>query len=245
MKENHVAIKVWDLPVRLFHWVVTALLILQWVTGKIGGDLMGYHVYCGYTILSLVIFRILWGFTGSTHSRFASFFAGPVATFRFARRLFSREAVPQVGHNPLGGWMVIALIVSLLLQAGSGLFANDGVATAGPLANLIGLEASNKVSDFHDANFKVLLALATIHVCAVFYHLIFKRENLTPAMFTGVKEVPESLLRHRREANRDTPPRRVASRESAIAEFPSAWHSVALLALSIALVVTLVVVGSN
>ena len=245
MKENHVAIKVWDLPVRLFHWVVTALLVVQFVTGKLGGDLMTWHVYSGYAILALVVFRILWGFAGSTHSRFASFFAGPVATYRFARRLFSREAVPQVGHNPVGGWMVIALIVVLVLQTVSGLLANDGVATAGPLANLVGIEMSNRFSDFHDHNFKVLLVLVTIHVCAVLFHLVFKRENLTPAMFTGVKSVPESLLRQRREARRDTPPRRVASRENAVAEFPGPWRSVALLAFSIALVAAVVILGSN
>jgi cytochrome b len=140
-QDTRVAIKVWDLPVRLFHWLIVLLLVFQVVTGQIGGSLMEWHAYSGYAILVLIVFRILWGFAGSTHARFASFLAGPAATYRFALRLFSREAVPQVGHNPLGGWMVIALIVSLALQAASGLFAYDGAGAEGPLASLVSFES--------------------------------------------------------------------------------------------------------
>jgi cytochrome b len=148
-RETEVEIKVWDMPVRIFHWALAVLLVFQVVSGKIGGSMMPWHVYSGYAVLVLVIFRILWGFAGSTHARFASFLAGPAATLRFAVRLFSREAVPQVGHNPLGGWMVVALIASLAVQTITGLFANDGVATQGPLAALVSLEASNDLSLVH------------------------------------------------------------------------------------------------
>src|SRR5262249_35989893 len=146
MGNTRVAIKVWDLPVRVFHWLLVVLVVFQVVTGRIGGSLMPYHAASGYAILALVIFRILWGIVGSTHARFASFVTGPVATYRFARRLFSRQAVPQVGHNPLGGWMVVALILSMLLQALSGLFANDGADAMGPLARLVSIETSNTLT---------------------------------------------------------------------------------------------------
>jgi cytochrome b len=236
LQETYVAIKVWDLPVRLFHWVLVLLLVFQLVSGKIGGNLMPWHVYSGYGVLVLVVFRILWGFAGSTHARFASFLAGLAATLRFAKRLFSREAVPQVGHNPLGGWMVIALIVSLALQAISGLFANDGVDTNGPLAPLVSLEVSDDLSQFHRWNLKVLLALAGVHVAGVLFHWIVKKDNLIGAMFTGVKRVPASAVHERREEVRDTPLRRMASREAASASFASPWRALVVFVLAVALV---------
>jgi len=235
-QETDVEINVWDLPVRLFHWAIVLLFAFQVVSGKIGGNLMPWHAYSGYGVLALVIFRILWGFAGSTHARFASFLAGPAATLRFAKRLFSREAVPQVGHNPLGGWMVIAMVASLALQAATGLFANDGVATEGPLAALVSLDVSNDLSQFHRWNLKFLLLLAGVHVAAVIFHLLVKRENLTGAMFTGVKRVPEAVVHERRDALRDSPPRRVASRENAYAYFASPWRALALFVAALALV---------
>jgi cytochrome b len=231
-----VEVKVWDLPVRLFHWAIVVLFSFQLVTGWMGGSVMSWHVWSGYSVLVLVVFRILWGFAGSTHARFASFIAGPAATLHFAKRLFSREAVPQVGHNPLGGWMVIALVVSLALQAGTGLFANDGLATEGPLAALVSLDVSNTISTIHRGNLKVLLALSVLHITGVLFHLIVKRENLIGAMFTGVKRVPEAAVHERRDASRDSSPRRVASRESASVFIASLWRALALFLVALAVV---------
>jgi cytochrome b len=233
-EEGRVAVKVWDLPVRLFHWILVLLLAFQYVSGKIGGGFMVWHVYSGYGVLVLVLFRIFWGFAGSTHARFASFLAGPAATLRFALRLFSREAVPQVGHNPLGGWMVIAMVLSLALQATSGLFANDGVDTSGPLAALVSLEISDRLSLIHRWNLRVLLLLAGLHIAAVVFHWLVKKDNLIGAMFTGVKRVPAAAVRERRDARRGIRPRRTASRESASAYFASSWRALALLLVAIA-----------
>jgi cytochrome b len=237
-----VATRVWDLPVRLFHWVLVVLLVSQVVTGRIGGSLMPFHAYCGYAVLVLVVFRILWGFAGSTHARFVSFLAGPAATARFAVRLFSRKAVPQVGHNPLGGWMVVALILCLGLQAASGLFANDGASAQGPLASKVALETSNVLTEFHRWNLKALLLLSGLHVAAVLFHWLVKGENLTTAMFTGIKNVPERVLRERRDALRKSPRRRAASREHASAHFASVALALVLFIVSL-LVVAVVVRG--
>jgi cytochrome b len=239
-QETRVPIKVWDLPIRLFHWAIVLLLVFQFVTGKIGGGMMTWHVYSGYTILALVVFRILWGFTGSTHARFASFIAGPAACVRFLRRLFSRQAVPQVGHNPVGGWNVIILVASLALQAVSGLFANDGAETEGPLARLVPFELSGQITELHRWNFNLLLVLSALHVAAVLFHWLYKKEDLIQAMFTGVKHVPESVLHERRVGPRDKPPRRVASREPSQVFFPPARRSILVLALAI--LITYVVV---
>lgn len=237
MEEPHVSVRVWDLPVRLFHWVIVVLIGFQLVTGYVGGDLMPYHVYSGYAVLVLVVFRILWGFAGSTHARFASFMAGPVATFHFAKRLFSREAVPQVGHNPLGGWMVIALVALLALQAGSGLFSNDGASTEGPLAERVSLDASNWLTEFHRWNVKLLVILSLAHVAAVVFHLVVKRDNLIGAMFTGVKDVPAAAVRERRDALRKSLRRRAASREHASAYTASPLRALVVLVVSLAFVV--------
>jgi cytochrome b len=212
-EEERVAVGIWDLPVRIFHWVLVALFAFQLVTGWIGGALMQWHLYSGYALLVGVAFRIAWGFVGGTHARFASFIAGPGATWRFARRLFSRQAVPQLGHNPLGGWSVILMLASLALQGITGLAANDGVMTEGPYAKIAGIEVSNVLSEVHRWNFWVLVVLSALHVLAVLFHWFVKKDNLIPPMFTGVKHVPRSFLRERREARRGSPLRRAASRE--------------------------------
>jgi cytochrome b len=238
--EPRVAIKVWDLPVRIFHWALVLLLVFQVVTGEIGGNLMPWHLLSGYSILVLLVFRVLWGFAGSTHARFASFIAGPAATLRFARRLFSRQAVPQVGHNPLGGWSVVAMIVVMLLQAASGLFANDGDEALGPLAPYVSIDVSNMFTEFHRSNLRVLIVLAGLHVLAVVFHWLVKKDNLMSAMFTGMKDVPEAAVRERRDSMRKSPMRRMASREQSHAYEASLWRAAVIFAVSVALVVALV-----
>jgi cytochrome b len=235
-EEGRVAVKVWDLPVRLFHWILVLLLAFQYVSGKIGGGFMVWHVYSGYGVLVLVLFRIFWGFAGSTHARFASFLKGPAAALHFAKRLFSRQAVPQIGYNPLGGWMVVALLILLALQATSGLFANDVHGTEGPLAALVPLEVSDRLSLFHRWNFKILLALAGLHVMASLYHWLAMKDDLIVAMFTGVKRVPEAAARERRGIERGEAPRRVASRENASAYFASSWRALALFVAALVIV---------
>jgi cytochrome b len=239
-QESLVAVKVWDLPVRVFHWAVLAAFVVQAATGFAGGKWMELHVYSGYALLVLVVFRILWGFWGSTHSRFASFIAGPAATWRFARRLFSRQAVPQLGHNPLGGWSVVLMLASLAVQAASGLAAHDGVMTAGPLAAHVSLEVSTALGTVHRWNFWILSALTGLHVLAVGYHWFFKREDLLAPMFTGVKHVPPELLRERRELPRGSALRRAASREPSAAYFPPWQRAVVVLGAAIALVALVV-----
>jgi cytochrome b len=239
-QETLVAVRVWDLPVRIFHWALLVVFVVQAATGFAGGKWMQIHVYSGYTLLVLLVFRILWGFTGSTHARFSSFMAGPAATWRFAKRLFSRQAVPQLGHNPLGGWSVVLMLACLAVQAVSGLAAHDGVVTEGPLAKLVSLEVSTTLGAIHRWNFWILAALAGLHVLAVAYHRIFKGDELVGPMFTGVKHVPREFLRERREARRGTKLRRAASRESSAAYFPP-WHrALVVLGAALALVALMV-----
>ncbi|HJS36584.1 MAG TPA: cytochrome b/b6 domain-containing protein [Burkholderiales bacterium] len=188
-QEPLLAVKVWDLPVRLVHWALLVLVAFQIVSAKVGGRLIEWHLISGYCVLVLVLFRVLWGFAGSSSARFGGFLAPPREALRFASRLLSRRAQAYAGHNPLGGWMVLALLVSLLVQVGTGLFANDGIATEGPLAALISIELSDRLTTLHRWNLGILLVLIAVHTAAALYHWLALKENLIGAMFTGVKRL--------------------------------------------------------
>ena len=181
-------ILVWDLPLRLFHWLLVLLVIVSWVSVKIGGNAMQIHLLSGYTILTLVLFRILWGFAGGAHARFASFVRGPAAAIEYLRALRRRDADHHPGHNPAGAWSVILMLAVLLAQAGTGLFANDDIATEGPLARLVSKAISDRITGIHQLNVKLLYALIALHLCAIAYYYFRRRENLVKPMLTGFKE---------------------------------------------------------
>jgi cytochrome b len=185
------SVLVWDLPTRLFHWVIVVLVGISFVTGNIGGDALAWHFRSGYAILALLIFRIAWGFVGTHHARFASFVRGPATTLRYARGLAAGKDERHLGHNPLGAWSVLAILLSLALQVGTGLFANDDIATEGPLVPLVSRATSDLLGRIHHWNRIVLLALATLHVGAVAWHVIARKEPLVRAMVDGRKKWPE------------------------------------------------------
>jgi cytochrome b len=187
---ERVTVPVWDWPVRLFHWGVVALVVVAVVTAKIGGNAMEWHMRAGMTILALVLFRILWGLAGSHHARFASFVRGPAAVIAYAKSIARRSPEVHVGHNPLGGWSVIALLAILLVQATTGLFSNDDIATDGPLVRLVTKETSDRITSLHHLNLWALAALVAVHIGAVAFHLVALKENLIPPMLTGVKKLP-------------------------------------------------------
>jgi len=190
---QQIPVKVWDVPVRVFHWLLVAAMAFLVVSGKVGGNLMEYHVYAGYSVLALVLFRVLWGFAGSTHARFASFVTGPSRGLAYAKRLLSGAPAHSAGHNPLGGWMVIVLLLSLLLQGGTGLFSNDDIAFEGPLYPFISKSLSDRLTSLHHINANVLIGLVAAHVAAVLFHVFVKKEDLVRAMFTGVKRLPAGI----------------------------------------------------
>ena len=181
-------IKVWDLPTRLFHWVLVALVIVSFVTGKMGGTAMKYHEWSGLAILVLVLFRILWGFAGGQESRFKSFVKGPSAVDHYVWTMFQRNSERHLGHNPLGGWSVILLLISLLVQAGTGLFANDDILTEGPFFDLVSKNTSDWLTSIHHINKIILAGLISIHIGAILFYLTYKRENLIYPMISGLKD---------------------------------------------------------
>ena len=183
-------IRVWDIPVRLFHWLLVAAICTSVYTGEFGGFAeMDYHVWSGYLILGLVLFRITWGFVGSYHARFSSFIR-PSALLPYARSLPDRESTPSVGHNPLGGLSVVALLLSAGLQAVTGLFANDDIFFEGPLAHLVSGDTSDLMTSIHHWNLWVLYTLAGMHLTAIAAYEIYKRQRLVLPMLTGKKHLP-------------------------------------------------------
>lgn len=181
------SVLVWDLPTRLFHWLLVIFVIISFVTGNIGGNAMQYHAWGGFAILTLLLFRLAWGFVGSRESRFVTFVYGPYAVIRYVATLRHRDSPHYLGHNPLGGWSIIALLFTLLVQAATGLFANDDILTEGPLFDWVNKATSDWLTKVHKLNQQVIIALVCVHVAAVLFYFFYKRQNLIIPMITGVK----------------------------------------------------------
>jgi cytochrome b len=188
--DRPVTIPVWDLPTRLFHWLLVILVAVSFTTGSIGGNAMQYHEKSGFAILILMFFRITWGFVGSRTSRFSDFVKGPAAVWRYASALLRGKSESYLGHNPLGGWSVLAMLLALLIQAATGLFANDDIITEGPLYLWVSKAVSDWLTGVHKLNRYLIVLLAAIHVSAVLFYLLVKHENLIKPMISGVKHRP-------------------------------------------------------
>lgn len=191
--KNEQRIRIWDLPVRLFHWTLVVLMAVSYFSGQAGGDWMKLHFWSGYAILTLLLFRIAWGFVGSTTARFSHFVKGPVTALEHLQELAGTDRPRDVGHNPLGGAMVVALLLGLLLQVVAGLFSADtdtGLVT-GPLAGLVADKWIERATSFHQFWINVLLVLVALHVLAALIYLVWKRQNLIAAMFSGRKRLED------------------------------------------------------
>jgi cytochrome b len=176
--------------------MLVAFVIVSFVTGKMGGMAMKYHGWSGLAILVLVLFRILWGFVGGNESRFKSFVKGPSAVYGYTRTMFQKDSERHLGHNPLGGWSVLLLLISLLVQAGTGLFANDDILTEGPLFDLVSKDTSDWLTSIHHINKIILAGLISIHMGAILFYLIYKRENLIYPMISGFKDWHQNVKPH-------------------------------------------------
>jgi cytochrome b len=181
-------IKVWDLPVRLFHWSIVVLILAAWVSQEL--QWMNLHMRIGQTILTLVLFRIAWGFIGSDTARFLRFLKNPVAAFRHLAHIRRREPDLEVGHNAAGGWMVLVMLALLCVQAGTGLFSNDDGNTEGPLMHLVGKDESDWLSHIHSLNFRFIEIVILLHVLAIAAYAVLKRQNLVWPMVIGTKIMP-------------------------------------------------------
>jgi len=181
-------IRVWDLPIRLFHWLLVICIAGSFATIKLSDELIQWHSYFGYSILTLLIFRIIWGFVGSTHARFLSFAPTPKSLINYLRG----KSQHVLGHNPLGALSVFALLFALSVQVTTGLFVDDEIAFQGPFAKYVSSSVVSLFSQIHQANQVVIYTLITIHIAAIVYYRKFKGEDLIKPMINGDKEIDPS-----------------------------------------------------
>ena len=175
--------KLWDLPTRITHWALVVLILTSWLSG---GENMQIHVLAGYGVFGLLVFRLYWGFVGGETARFAQFVKGPGTTLSYFKTMGQRTAGDLVGHSPVGAVSVVALLGVMLIQAGLGLFAVDidGI-ESGPLSYMVDFDTGRLASELHELSFRVLQGLVVLHLGAIAFYALWKRQNLITAMITG------------------------------------------------------------
>ena len=180
-------VRVWDLPTRVFHWALVLGVIAQAITGLVGGDAMAWHFRVGYSVLALLLFRIIWGLVGGRWSRFRAFAYSPQSVLDYLKG--RGKPAHGVGHSPIGAGSVFAMLLFLLAQVGSGLFSDDEIATAGPLTRFVSNSTVSLATKYHANIGKwVLLALVLLHIGAIIYYLR-RKHHLVGAMLHGDKEL--------------------------------------------------------
>ncbi|AUG52235.1 cytochrome b/b6 domain-containing protein [Thalassospira marina] len=188
-------IRQWDFPVRLFHWALVTAIVTAWWTNQ--EAIINIHELAGYTVLTLVLFRIIWGFVGSSNARFTSFVKGPFTALSYLRKLpkGSEEELAYEGHNPAGGLMVIVLLLLVAVQAFTGLFTSEDTFLFfdGPLVKYVPSGFANTMNYIHHVNINLIYIAVALHVVAAIGYLFLKNENLIGAMITGSRKVPTSI----------------------------------------------------
>lgn len=176
-------IKIWDLPLRIFHWLLVSAFVVDYLTED---ELLGIHVWAGYLMIALLIFRLIWGFFGNEYARFSQFLCSPLASFHYAKDLITGHPKRYLGHNPAGALMIVLLLLSLLATTVTGLAVYGADQAAGPLA-MIGSQHEERWEEIHEffANFSLMLVL--IHIAGVVIESIIHKESLVKAMWHGFK----------------------------------------------------------
>jgi cytochrome b len=181
---------VWDIPIRVFHWLIVALIAAAYATWRL--NWMVLHGWVGDAVLTLVLFRLLWGFLGSETARFSRFLTSPRIVFQHLKHALRAEPDRQVGHNPAGGWMVLLLLALLLAETLTGLYVANDIADEGPLTELVPTWAANAIAASHAILWDALLAAIVLHVLAIAGFAAIKGQNLLRPMITGTKLLPAS-----------------------------------------------------
>lgn len=182
-------VRIWDLPTRIFHWLLACSVVGLVVTANVGGNAMVWHFRLGYTVLTLLLFRVVWGFIGGRWSRFSAFLYAPGTVIRYLRGRASADH--KVGHNPLGALSVLGLLLFLFVQVGTGLLSDDEIAFAGPLTALVSGDTVANATWYHkDIGAWILIAMVSLHVLAILFYTLGKKQTLVRPMLHGDKQVP-------------------------------------------------------
>ena len=183
-------VKLWDPALRVFHWALVFFVTASFLLGKFGPAKMTLHFWSGYTILGLLVFRLLWGLFGPRSARFSRFIRGPRATIAYMRGLFRREPSYWAGHNPMGALSVLAMLVLLAVQIATGLISDpDDFINVGPLASEVSRATRKAAVGWHHLGATLILIMVVIHVAVILYYRFWKREDLVRPMITGWKLV--------------------------------------------------------
>ena len=216
-------VRVWDLPTRLFHWLLLVGVVTAFISVKLGGNAMVWHGRAGTFVLSLLIFRLLWGFMGSPTAQFQSFLKGPRTVWRYIQGQTSGTlgtvgtlGHASVGHNPLGALSVVALLGLFFFQTLTGLGASDDIFFDGPLAKDLGSDTVSLLTSLHKSTEPFLLGLVTLHVAAIIFYRLVKKTDLVQPMITGVKVL-------KTDAEKSSPPETSNPKELGITEGPGLW----------------------
>jgi len=182
-------VRVWDLPTRLFHWSLAVCVIGLVVTANIGGNWMNWHLRLGYAVLTLLLFRLVWGFVGGHWSRFRTFVFSPTALWRYLRG--QGDADQNIGHSPLGALSVLALLCVLLLQVGTGLISDDEIAFSGPLTRFVSGDTVASATSYHkDIGKFIVIGLVVLHLAAILFYKLARKQSLVLPMVSGDKQLP-------------------------------------------------------
>lgn len=191
MRQINLPMPIWDLPIRLFHWLLVVLIGFMWLSAEKGW--LEWHMWSGYAILSLLVFRVIWGFVGSDTARFLYFLKSPIEALRHLSHITKREPDTEVGHNAAGGWMVLGLLALLLAQVVTGMASNDDVSIEGPLVGLVGKSWSDWMTGQHHRLFTLIQIAVALHVLAIITYAVLKRHDLVRPMITGKKRMPGAM----------------------------------------------------
>lgn len=187
-------VKIWDPALRLFHWALVIAVVSAWGLGEFGPDIMTLHFYAGYAVCGLLAFRLIWGFVGPKTARFGHFIYGPKTVLTYLSGMFKREPSYWPGHNPVGAFAAFALLAILIAQAATGLMSDpDDFVNVGPLASTVGYDMATLSNRLHHLLSKAVMIIVVLHIAAIFFYKIWKRENLVTPMVTGWKLVKKSL----------------------------------------------------
>ncbi|MBU2978852.1 cytochrome b/b6 domain-containing protein [Alteromonas sp. C1M14] len=182
---------IWDVPTRLFHWLLVISLIAQYLTAEVLENSMQWHFYFGYFTLGLILFRILWGLIGTTYAKLSQCFHSPKAIFNYMKCLLQSDSPAHAGHNPLGGLVVIAMLMLVLTQAISGLFMTDDIFLDGPWRAAVGDDTLDVMNYLHRNVFDVILGVIALHIAAIIFYGVYKKQKLASAMIHGKKITTE------------------------------------------------------
>lgn len=201
-------VTVWDLPLRVFHWLLVVAISTSFITALVPRfQDTALHMQSGYFLLFLILFRLGWGLVGTTYARFGQFMRSPRIVLAYVRHDLLQQPVADLpvqnpGHNPLGGWMIVLMLFVLLLQITTGLFANDDIMYEGPLAYKLSADASSFMTAWHKKIYFAVMCLIVLHLFAIAFHWIFRKQNLVSAMIGGKCSLPSDTSPEILEASR-------------------------------------------